>query len=88
MSGILEFLEITTGYELSPLSAQYLDIMMCQPYKEGLTFEPLLKQIFATKMDLKLIYFVLESKEELPWYIKQIAKKLEFYDEDDTKNVY
>ena len=83
-----EFLEISTGYELSPLSAQFLEIMLCQPYKEGLTFEPLLKQIFATKLELKIIYFVLDVNEELPWYVKQFAKKLEYFDQDDTKNVY
>ena len=40
-------MEITSGYELSPLTAQYVDLMTCHPYKEGLSFEPLLKEIFT-----------------------------------------
>ena len=85
---VMDFLEITTGYELSALSAQYIDLMLCQPYKEGLTFEPLLKEIFATKHDLKLIFFMANIDEELPWYLKQFAKKLEYYDDDASKNVF
>ena len=80
-------MEITSGYELSPLSAQYMDLMMCHPYKEGLSFEPLLKEIFTTLIDLKILYFLADLDQELPWYLKQFAKKLEYFDESSTKNV-
>ena len=81
-------MEITSGYELSPLTAQYVDLMTCHPYKEGLSFEPLLKEIFTTLVDLKLLYFLADLDQELPWYLKQFAKKLEYFDENSTKNVY
>ena len=62
--------------------------MVALPYKEGVTFEPLLKEIFASKLYLKFLYFVTESKEELPWYIKQFAKKLDYFDQNDKISVY
>ena len=88
VKNVMDFLELTTAYELSALSAQYIDLMLCQPYKEGLTFEPLLKEIFATKHDLRLMFFMADIEEELPWYLKQFAKKLEYFDDDVSKNVY
>ena len=84
----MEFLEVTTGYELSPLSAQYLDLLLCQPYKEGITFEPLLKEIFSSKLDLKLLYFLTGINDDLPWYVKQFAKKMEYFEEEAIRNVF
>ena len=86
--GVLDFLEITTGYDLSPLSAQFINLMLSKTNKEGLTFEPLLKEIFAIKHDLKLMIFLENIDEELPWYIKQFVKKLEYFENDASKNIF
>ena len=85
---VTDFLEITTGYELSPHSAQYLHTMLSTPYKEALSFEPLIKEIFATKLDLKILYFTTPSTEELPWFLKQCAKKVDYFSEENSTAVY
>ena len=85
---ISSFLEIATGYEISPLTAQYLHSMISLPYKEGVTFEPLLKEIFASKIYLKFLYFLTESLEDLPWYVKQFAKKLDYFDQKEKRRIF
>ena len=82
------FLSLSTGQEISPLTTQYLHSMISLPYKEGVTFEPLLKEIFASNVFLKFLYFVTEKSEELPWYVKQFARKLDYSDQSEKSNVF
>ena len=40
--GMESFLFMTTGYEVSPLTTLYLNLMLIAPGKEGTVFEPLI----------------------------------------------
>ena len=86
--GMENFLFMSTGYEVSPLTTLYFNLMVALPCREGTTFEPLMKEAFVHHADLKMLVHVAKPDEEIQWYMKPFLKKLEQFDENGNKNVH
>ena len=86
--GMENFLVMSTGYEVSPLTTQYFNLLLALPTREGTTFEHLMKEAFSCQPDLKMLVYVAQAEEEIQWYMKPFLKKLEQFDENGTRNVH